>query len=344
MRLKIRSVSAASALSALASSIVIMIIMLSADIELLYSVIAAVCTFAIAYMWTHYIMDKFLIYKLKPIYQILLSKDIKTRNLTHELTHRNNILMDVETELNKWVDKSSREIAQLKENERFRKEFIGDLSHEIKTPIFMAQGYILTLIEGAIDDPAINRKYLDRAEKSIDRLINIVNDLEQISILESRARRLEKERFDIVALAREIADSLEIEASKKEITINISVNSNNPLYVFADRKKIGQVLSNLIVNSIKYGKEGGSTRISFIDMFDKIMVEVSDNGCGISSDNISRIFDRFFRVDKSRSREQGGTGLGLAIVKHIVEAHNETIKVRSCLGEGSTFSFSLTKY
>ena len=344
MRLRIRSISTVGVLSAAAAALILFAIMLSFGAGAMLSAAAAVCMFGIIYLWTYYIIRRFLIYKIKPIYQILLSKDIKTRNLTHELTHRNNILFDVENELSKWVDKNSREIAQLKENERFRQECIGDLSHEIKTPIFMAQGYILTLLEGAIDDPVINRKYLDRAEKSIDRLINIVNDLEQISMLESGARRLEKERFDIVALTREIADSLEIEAAKKGISVKLAGGQSAPLYVFADKKKIGQVLSNLIVNSIKYGKEGGATRISFIDMFEKIMVEVSDNGCGIASDNVPRIFERFFRVDKSRSREQGGTGLGLSIVKHIIEAHNETVNVRSRLGEGSTFSFSLTKY
>ncbi len=248
-------------------------------------------------------------------------------------------------ELTAWADTNDREIARLKEAERFRKQYLGNVAHELKTPIFNIQGYISTLLDGGLEDELINRKYLERAEKSIDRLINIVNDLDTISKLESSMNRLEMERFDIVALAREIAEQAEIEADRKGIEISVKGAENlpSPFWVLADKHYIGQVFVNLVINSIRYGKEGGCTRIRFRDMLDKILVEVEDNGQGIGREDLPRIFERFYRTDKGRSREQGGTGLGLAIVKHIVEAHGERITVRSEPGVGSTFSFSLKK-
>ena len=202
----------------------------------------------------------------------------------------------------------------------------------------------LTLLDGAIEDKAVNRKYLERSEKNIDRLIHIVDDLEEISKLEAGAPVLEKECFDVVALVREIADSLEMDAARRRIGIRVgNPHGQPPVPVMADRRRIAQVITNLLSNSIKYGREGGETRIGFVDMFDRVLVEVKDDGIGIAEENIPRVFERFFRVDKSRSREQGGTGLGLAIVKHILEAHGERITLRSKLGEGSAFSFTLSK-
>ena len=205
--------------------------------------------------------------------------------------------------------------------------------------------YISTLLDGGLEDELINRKYLERAEKSIDRLINIVNDLDTISKLESSMNKLNLERFDVVALAKEIAEQAEMEADRKEIRISVKGTDNlpSPFWVLADKHYIGQVFVNLIINSIRYGKEGGQTRIRFRDMLDKILIEVEDNGSGIAKEDLPRVFERFYRTDKGRSREQGGTGLGLAIVKHIVEAHGERITVRSELGVGSTFSFTLKK-
>ena len=219
------------------------------------------------------------------------------------------------------------------------------MAHELKTPIFNIQGYISTLLDGGLEDELINRKYLERAEKSIDRLINIVNDLDTISKLESSMNKLDLETFDIVALTKEIAEQAEMEADRKHITISVKGAENLPsvFWVQADKHYIGQVLVNLIINSIRYGNEGGATRIRFRDMLDKILVEVEDNGQGIGKEDLPRVFERFYRTDKGRSREQGGTGLGLAIVKHIIEAHGERISVRSEAGQGSTFSFTLKK-
>ncbi len=290
-----------------------------------------------------FIIRKYVAYKLKPIYSIVLSRDVHTREIFSELKDKR--VENIGEELTAWADTNDKEIARLKEAEQFRKQYLGNVAHELKTPIFNIQGYISTLLDGGLEDELINRKYLERAEKSIDRLINIVNDLDTISKLESSMNRLDMEKFDIVALAKEIAEQAEIEADRKHIRISVKGAENlpSPFWVLADKHYIGQVFVNLIINSIRYGKEGGQTRVRFRDMLDKILIEVEDNGQGIGKEDQPRIFERFYRTDKGRSREQGGTGLGLAIVKHIVEAHGERITVRSEPGVGSTFSFSLKK-
>ncbi|MEG2365366.1 MAG: ATP-binding protein [Alistipes sp.] len=289
------------------------------------------------------IIRKYVAYKLKPIYSIVLSRDVHTTEILDELKDKR--VENIGDELTAWAETNDKEIARLQESERFRKQYLGNVAHELKTPIFNIQGYISTLLNGGLEDEMINRKYLERAEKSIDRLINIVNDLDTISKLESSMNRLVMEQFDIVALTRDIAEQTEMEADKKQIHIQVRGADNlpSPFWVLADKHYIGQVLVNLIINSIHYGKEDGITRIKFRDMLDKILVEVEDNGQGIGKEDIPRVFERFYRTDKGRSREQGGTGLGLAIVKHIVEAHGERISVRSELGVGTTFSFSLKK-
>ena len=292
---------------------------------------------------TLFIIRKYVAYKLKPIYSIVLSRNVHTQEILDELKDKH--VENISEELTAWADTNDKEIARLKETESFRKQYLGNVAHELKTPIFNIQGYISTLLDGGLEDELINRKYLERAEKSIDRLINIVNDLDTISKLESSMNKLNLEKFDVVALAKEIAEQAEIEADRKHIRITVKGSENlpSPFWVQADKHYIGQVFVNLIINSIRYGKEGGQTRIRFRDMLDKILVEVEDNGLGIGKEDLPRIFERFYRTDKGRSREQGGTGLGLAIVKHIIEAHGERISVRSEPGVGSTFSFTLKK-
>ena len=314
-------------------------------VELHWLVVAGVLlgTFCIVALVALFIIRKYVAYKLKPIYSIVLSRDVHTTEILSELKDKR--VENIGEELTAWADTNDKEIARLKEAEQFRKQYLGNVAHELKTPIFNIQGYISTLLDGGLEDELINRKYLERAEKSIDRLINIVNDLDTISKLESSMNKLNLEKFDIVALAKEIAEQAEIEADKKHIRISVKGVENlpSPFWVLADKHYIGQVLVNLIINSIRYGKEGGQTRIRFRDMLDKILVEVEDNGLGIGKEDLPRIFERFYRTDKGRSREQGGTGLGLAIVKHIIEAHGERISVRSEPGVGSTFSFTLKK-
>lgn len=335
--MKIRSVNKSAAVIASVVAVFLIPVALLLGLSLFRTLLLVLVAFAAIYAFAGFIISKFVVFRIKPIYQLVLSKNFKSSELG-----RGDEALKIEEQLTDWAETNRMEIARLKENERYRKEFLGNLSHEIKTPIFNVQGYILTLLDGALEDPQVNTKYLERAEKSIDRLINIVNDLQEISNLESSAISLNIERFDIAILAAEMVDSFEIQARERNIKLTV-VQPIAPFFVYADKRYIGQVLANLLINSIKYGNENGYTKVSFIDMFDKIMVEVKDNGIGISKENTSRVFERFYRTDKSRSREMGGTGLGLAIVKHIIEAHNENITVRSELGSGTTFSFTLNK-
>ena len=232
-------------------------------------------------------------------------------------------------------------VRKSKSNEKYRREFLGNVSHELKTPIFNIQGYVETLLSGALYDKKVNKKYLKRTSKSIDRLIYIIKDLESINQLEIDELRLEFTNWKLKNLISEIVEQFEIKAKEKKIKLIHDSNTTN-FFVCADKGKISQVLSNLISNSIKYGKRGGVTKISCHQTKERCMVYVKDNGIGIAEKNINRLFERFYRVDKSRSRDQGGTGLGLAIVKHIIEAHKENVFVKSTVKKGTEFSFSLS--
>ena len=243
----------------------------------------------------------------------------------------------------KWAEDKKEEIEELKKLEEYRREFLGNVSHELKTPIFNIQGYVLTLLDGGLDDPEINREYLLRTEKSINRMINIVEDLESISKLESGELKLMPERFDIILLVKEVFEFLERVAKKNQIKLAFDKNYDKPAIVNADKEKIRQVLINLVDNSLKYGNKGGLSKVSLFDMDENILIEVTDDGIGVTQHDIPRLFERFYRTDKGRSREQGGTGLGLSIVKHIIEAHRQTINVRSTIGIGTTFAFTLKK-
>jgi two-component system phosphate regulon sensor histidine kinase PhoR len=307
--------------------------------------ISSLFIFLLAFITFSYILKKYIYEKIKPIYKTILKlkqpKGVKVRNV--DFNH--DILQKVNEDVANWAEQHSNEMAELKRLEIYRREFLGNVSHELKTPIFNIQGYVLTLLDGAIDEPVVNREYLLKSEKNVDRIINIINDLSVISQLESGEALLKYSRFDLIELTREIFDILETKANQHHIRLvfNAKINDDSRLYVSADKEKIRQVLTNLIENSIKYGKENGRTKVSFYDMDEIILIEVSDNGIGIETAHISRLFERFYRVDKSRSRNIGGSGLGLSIVKHIIESHNQTINVRSAPGVGSTFSFTLSK-
>ena len=333
----------ASLLIGLAAAVIVGAVLAVRQSPWVPSLVIVLCTFSLMMGLALFLIRKYVAYKLKPIYSIVSARDVHTHEIFDELQGKR--VENIGEELTAWADTNDREIARLKEIEHFRKQYLGNVAHELKTPIFNIQGYISTLLDGGLEDELINRKYLERAEKSIDRLINIVNDLDTINTLENNMNGLKRETFDIVALAREIAEQAEIEADKRRIRVVVKGAENLPsnFWVQADKHFIGQVLVNLIINSIRYGREGGQTRVHFRDLLDKILIEVEDNGQGIAKEDQKRIFERFYRVDKGRSREQGGTGLGLAIVKHIVEAHGERITVRSEPGVGSTFSFTLKK-
>lgn len=249
---------------------------------------------------------------------------------------------NVEREAEEWADAKEAELNAYKRDENYRREFIGNVSHELKTPIFNIQGYIQTLLDGGLNDEKINMKYLERTNKSVDRMINIVEDLEVISRLETEDSQLEFQPFNIVDLAKEVIEAFEMQAGQMKINLELYKEAQTEM-VIGDRDKIQQVFMNLISNSIKYGKENGTTSIKFYDMENNMLIEVADDGIGIEEDSLGRLFERFYRVDKNRSREIGGTGLGLAIVKHILEGHNQQINVRSTVGIGSTFSFILEK-
>ncbi|MCK5839131.1 MAG: hypothetical protein KAG99_04740 [Bacteroidales bacterium] len=232
----------------------------------------------------------------------------------------------------------------IKKLESYRRDYIGNVYHELKTPIFNIQGYVLTLLDGGLEDPSINREYLLRTEKSINRLIEIIEDLESISRLESDVVTLNPEKFNISTLVTDVIELLVVKAKKRKNRIYLDDITNPRLFVYADREKIHQVLSNLIENAIKYGRQkNGETRISFLDMGENILVEITDNGMGVERKNIDRLFERFYRTNEGRSRDPHGTGLGLSIVKHIIEAHNQSITIRSTFGEGTTITFTLEK-
>jgi two-component system, OmpR family, phosphate regulon sensor histidine kinase PhoR len=279
-----------------------------------------------------YLIARFIQSRLEAVYRIM-----------HTATNsrRKGNIAGVEREVMEWARSKESEIESLKASEMWRKEFIGNVSHELKTPIFNLQGLILTLLDGGLEDKSINRMYLERSEKSINRLISIVEDLQTISRLESEEKTLQPIKFSMRKLVAEVIEAQEVRAAAKKVTLSAD-GGKEPFVVEADRKRIFQVLANLLVNSINYGQQGGSTVVTMTAFGDKVLVEVSDDGVGIEEEHLPRIFERFYRVEKHRSRDSGGTGLGLSIVKHIIEAHGHTVMVKSKPGEGSTFSFTLT--
>jgi two-component system phosphate regulon sensor histidine kinase PhoR len=306
-------------------------------------IILFVITFLFVFLVTSYFVGLLIEKRLKPIFKIIREVPVEEVRRAREFSRQGSLNLDVNDEVSRWATLKQNEIKKLKELERYRKEFVGNVSHELKTPIFNIQGYILTLLDGGIDDPRINQLYLQRTVKSIDRMISIVEDLESINKLESGELKLKKENFNLIKLVEDVFEIELLMAQERKISLEFSTRVDKPVRVNADKKRIMEVISNLIVNSIKYGKRGGSVKVGFFDLDDHIVVEISDNGIGVDKEHLPRIFERFYRVDKHRSREQGGTGLGLAIVKHIIEAHEQTINVKSQPDVGTTFTFTLQK-
>jgi len=299
--------------------------------------------FLISYLLTHYFIQRFIYRKIKLIYKFIY----QTKATKREEFYYKNILPqksmeEVSDDVEKWAEQRKEEIEILRQNEAYRKEFLQNLSHEFKTPVFAIQGYVDTLLGGALDKPEVNKKFLNSAAKNIDRLVNLIDDLDEISRLESGEQQLQSSNFIIQDLIREVYETLSIKAQDKNISLFIKKGCESPVTVFADKEKIRQVIINLVDNAIKYGKANGMVEASIYNTDGKnILIEISDDGMGISEEHLPRIFERFYRTDYGRSRNIGGTGLGLAICKHIVEAHQHSIHVRSKPDVGTTFGFTL---
>ncbi len=306
-------------------------------ITIIFSIIIL---FIISFFITQYRAEHFIYRRLKKLYQevsILNVNDLKRDSATTDIDK-------LSKSMQKFVEGKRLEIKSLTERDSFRRDFLGNVAHELKTPLFTVQGYILTLLEGAINDKQIRMKYLDRANKGVERLVAVIKDLDMIAKLENDGLKLNIEVFNILELIQNVFDLFEMKAKKRNISLRFDKIYEFPVFVKGDVEKIEQVLINLIVNSIKYGKPNGTTILGVDDFNDKkFIVKVIDNGEGINKEHIPRLFERFYRVDQSRSREQGGSGLGLSIVKHIVEAHNQKILLKSTFGKGSEFSFTLEK-
>jgi two-component system phosphate regulon sensor histidine kinase PhoR len=308
-------------------------------------IIVFVTTFIIIYWIYNYTLQHFIYRKIKLIYKFIYqTKATKKEEFFYENILPQKSLEEVNMDVQKWATQKKDEIEMLRANEQFRKEFLMNLAHELRTPIFAVQGYVDTLAGGAIHDNNVNMKFLNNAAKGIDRLVNLVDDLDEISKLESGRIPIIQESFVIQDLIKDVYEEMTLRAQEKEMQLLLKKGTERPLTVYADKPKIRQVLTNLVENAIKYGNEGGQVTCGCYEMDERnIYIEVSDNGPGIAEEHLPRIFERFYRADRSRSRHIGGTGLGLAIVKHIVEAHGQTVTVRSKVGVGSSFGFTLEK-
>ena len=308
--------------------------------NLVYPVVFLFVLFGFSFFVIQYRVEKFIYKRVKKIYDdvsLLENTSFRNQPITTDMA-------TLTKEVKKFARDKKLEIETLKIKEEYRREFLGNVSHELKTPLFTVQGYILTLLDGSMEDKTIRKKYLQRAEKGVERLIYIVKDLDMITKLEVGDINIEPSQFNIVELIQNVFDLLEMRAAKKNISLSFDTFYKQPIYVFADQDKIQQVVTNLVMNSIKYGKSGGTTEVGIENLVDnKVIIRVTDNGEGIEKQNIPRLFERFYRVDKSGARSEGGSGLGLAIVKHIIESHNEKIYVESEFGVGSEFSFTLEK-
>jgi len=302
-----------------------------------------ILAFGVAFLTNYYLVRYFIFRRIKLIYKIIHRQKLPADFKAGNLDMNKNVLEDVEKEVGEWADKQEYELEELERLATYRRRFIGDVSHELKTPIFNIQGFIHTLLDGALYDSKVNLQYLQRAAKNIERLQTIVEDLETINKLEAGQMILDLQEFDLHDLTDDVCGDLEMRAKDRNIRLTYKEGAGQNFRIRADKESIRQVLMNLVHNSIKYGTEGGVTKISFYDLESYVLVEISDNGIGILPEHLSHVFDRFYRVDKHRSRDAGGTGLGLSIVKHIVEAHKQTINVRSSPGQGSTFGFTLEK-
>jgi two-component system phosphate regulon sensor histidine kinase PhoR len=329
-----------SLLIAILSTLVLSVFLYSHNIWSWFVPVFFIIIFALSFFVIQHRVQNFIYKRVNKIYEdltLLESAEFTDKKVTTDMA-------TLTQEIDKYARDKKFEIESLKIRESYRKEFMGNVSHELKTPLFTVQGYVETLLDGAMSDKKITKKYLERASKGVERLIFIVNDLDMLTKLEVGNLVLNKEVFNIIDLAQSVFDLLEMKAAKRKITLTFDKVYKEPIWVFADKERIQQALTNLIVNSIKYGREKGTTEVTVEKLLkNKFIIRVTDNGEGIEKTNLKRVFERFYRVDKSGSRKEGGSGLGLSIVKHIIEAHNERIYVESEYSVGSEFSFTLSK-
>jgi len=315
------------------------------DVSFGWLIVIAIATFTIFYFTIGYVLEQLIFRKVKLIYKFISDtkeSPIKIQQSTSDTL--NTLSIDnVNEDVVDWAERTEKELESMKSLENYRKNFVGNISHELKTPLFSIQGYLHTLLDGAIYDEGINVDYLKRAAKNAERLENIVNDLEQLNKLEDESFNIEKVGFNLKDLVIEIFEDVKKRADQKQIKLKFKEGAAQQSKVWADREAIRQVLSNLIVNAIKYGNKDGNVILSFYEVEEKMLIEISDSGIGIEEKHLKHLFDRFYRVNTSRSRAEGGSGLGLAIVKHILEVHGEKIFVRSTPEVGTTFGFTLPK-
>lgn len=334
-----------SAYTALALSVPVTIGIFVVEPVWWIALIFFVVFFLIGFAIISYAIKTFVYRKIKLIYKLIYQTKASKRE---EFYYKNLLpqkgIDEVREDVEKWADQRRAEIEILQQNESYRKEFLQNLSHELKTPIFAIQGYVDTLLNGALENPEVNKKFLSSTSRNVDRLVNLVDDLDEISRLESGEQLLYQQNFVIQDLLKEVYETLAIKAEQKEIKCIIKKGCEQPITVYADQEKIRQVFINLVDNAIKYGKQKGTIESSFYKIDGKtVLIEISDDGSGIAEEHLSRIFERFYRTDLARNRKVGGSGLGLAICKHIIEAHGQTIHVRSKIDVGTTFGFTLQK-
>lgn len=306
--------------------------------------VVAVSSFATSFFLVLYAIEIIVYREVNKMYKTIRKLKINDFDISRrELIRESNPLKRINDEIFVYVAKKQQEIEELKKVEQFRREFLADVSHELKTPIFAAQGFVHTLLDGAMDDEKVRGRFLKKAAKSLDGLDALVKDLVTLSQMETGAIKMNMEQVNMHTVVVDIVERLEKIAADRKVSVRIKPDEVRDLWVKADPQRIEQVIINLVENAIKYNNEGGKVIIHFEDTKKNIVISVRDNGPGIPPEHLSRIFERFYRVDKSRSKERGGTGLGLAIVKHILNAHNTKITVESRVDKGTTFSFKLPK-
>ena len=304
-------------------------------------VISFFAVFVSCFIISRYFIKKYISQRLNPIYSLVRKRPGETEDLKN-VNLQTDIFGNLNGEVKEWMENKNQELQSIKNLEQYRKDYVGNISHELKTPLTSVQGYIHTLLE-EVEDPTIRRKFLEKAAVNTDRLIQIVDDLETITRIESGTNVIVFDEFNLKALMEDVIEDLSFAVQDKNITLNFNPGNLSSYLAKGDKEAIRQVLNNLLINSIKYGDKNGTSTVKFYDMVDNFLIEVTDNGVGIEAVHLPHIFDRFYRVDKSRNRNIGGSGLGLSIVKHIIEAHNQTIHVKSQVGEGTSFSFTLEK-